>query len=498
MRKDVFFIGISLAIILISFPSSAQQDVLFQKRFGTDTYDNYFTIRAIPDDGCLIGMVDADYIAATIIKYDNDGIEEWSINPFPDSWNRLIYDIEIDLNGQYLIAANENSSVEEGLNGVLLKANTSGEIVLQTSIGGPAHQYFKAVKSLPEGGSVVAGYRTDSPYIAADYAAWVTRFDAEGNIVWDTHFDDTLRQVFNDVVVAGDYVYCVGSTNIGSTDTTQGYDIMLGKVALETGELEWIKTYGGNFNDEGNKIAIINDKLFLVGSTESSNLDVSLNHGWYDVWVIEADLDGNLLWEKTYGGTYNEYGNGIGVIGDQLVIGAVTSSSDGDIPHKEIGWDYWVFSIDQQGNILTNETYGGNGTDWLQDLDIGIDSSVWVIGYTNSTDILNNQAVGFSDGWILKLGGLMVDNDDKFTDDFKTVKVYPNPAGDYFRVQSPEQMDGADLLLYDITGKVVLVKSLNSVVSTVDVRNLPGGLYLYSIQDKEGVVIKTGKIINYE
>jgi hypothetical protein len=79
------------------------------------------------------------------------------------------------------------------------------------------------------------------------------------------------------------------------------------------------------------------------------------------------------------------------------------------------------------------------------------------------------------------------------------VLVYPNPAGDYFNVLFTDPVNNDGIVLYDVAGREVLKQSLQAKVSTVEVRNLPEGLYLYSIRDKEGEVIKTGKIvINYE
>ena len=75
------------------------------------------------------------------------------------------------------------------------------------------------------------------------------------------------------------------------------------------------------------------------------------------------------------------------------------------------------------------------------------------------------------------------------------ILVYPNPAGDYFNVLFTDQVNNAGIVLYDVAGREALKQSLQAKVSTVDVLNLPEGLYLYSILDKEGEVIKTGKIV---
>jgi hypothetical protein len=471
----------------------AQQEILLQRRIGTDFYDNTLTIKSTAEGGCIAGVTDPDYVGCDLFKFNGEGIQEWTHPLFPEANYRNIFDIEFDGSGSYWLACIRNPDDDESINGKLLKISPSGDILLAPEIGGPGLQYFKAVKSLPDGGTVVAGYRTPEIWIDTDFEAYVTRFNSTGGIIWDTEFNDTLRQLYNDVVVDEAFAYCLGSTNIGSTDTTQGYDVLLAKVSLEDGSFEWIKTFGGNFNDEGTKLARIGDKLYIVGSTESNNLDISANHGWYDVWIIQTDLDGNLLWEKTYGGTLNEYGQGIGVLGDHLVIGAVTSSEDGDIPHDGLGWDYWVFSIDQQGNIQTNAMYGGNGTDYLQDLDVGEDGSVWVIGYTNSTDILPDETVGFSDGWFLKLGGIYTANEEVSQEEPENIQVYPNPAGDWITIKLP-LIDNQNLTLYNALGDRVLQTALQSLINSVNIRDLSGGIYFYEIHSEKNVV-QQGKIV---
>lgn len=472
---------IIMAYIVPAF--SQNQEILLQKRFGTERYDNRNSIIESPDGGCLVGITDADYVLSQLFKFDPTGELEWSKILYEEAYSGYIAHLEYDNQGDIWLSGNINTDLVDRVDAQFQKFNSSGQEIYSVVVGGENLQHFHSFRLTGDGGSVVTGYRTDVPYIWADYAAWLTRFDASGGIIWDTVFDDSLRQAFNDVVLDDDYAWAVGYTNIGMTDTTQGFEVLLAKVAMDDGEIEWIKTYGGPFNEEGNSIVRIGDRLYIVGSTESQTLDVSSNHGWNDVWVLCTDLDGNLLWERSYGGTFNDYGQDIDVLGDQLVIGAVTSSDDGDIPYKEVGWDYWVFTLDQSGNILSNETYGGNGTDWLDEIDIGADGSVWVMGYTNSSNILPAEAVEYTDAWFLKLGGLYTGVETVPIPVRAEVQAWPNPADSEVFI-AIGKAEPHSITLFDALGRSVQVRSPVLVNGNwkIDTADLPTGVYWIKIE----------------
>ena len=72
-------------------------------------------------------------------------------------------------------------------------------------------------------------------------------------------------------------------------------------------EIMWQQCYGGSQEEIVYDIAIINDKYYIVGATKSEDGDVSYNHGSADAWLIVTDTLGNIMWEKTYGGSNGDW-----------------------------------------------------------------------------------------------------------------------------------------------------------------------------------------------
>ncbi|KPL14235.1 MAG: hypothetical protein AMS26_11435 [Bacteroides sp. SM23_62] len=85
----------------------------------------------------------------------------------------------------------------------------------------------------------------------------------------------------------------------------------------------WIHTYGHSENDQLSDVVTVNDGYFLVGYAE---VDVPYGGNFYErsqVYVVRTDLDGNIVWERTYGGIYTHYANAACMTedGNLMVIG---------------------------------------------------------------------------------------------------------------------------------------------------------------------------------
>lgn len=76
------------------------------------------------------------------------------------------------------------------------------------------------------------------------------------------------------------------------------------------------KLIGNEYNNEGNKILLLNDGFLIFGTTESGN-------GEADMYLVKTDLEANVQWEKTIGGTGHEEGYDIQVTatGDLILAG---------------------------------------------------------------------------------------------------------------------------------------------------------------------------------
>ena len=117
---------------------------------------------------------------------------------------------------------------------------------------------------------------------------------------------------------------------------------------LVTSDDAFMKTYGGDQDDFATSIVVENNELFVFGTTKSF-LDANGDH-----YLLKLDLNGNVLFEKTYGGGGAEVGGKILVTkdGNFMLIGSTTSSGKG-------GRDVHVLKIDRSGILIWEKTFGG-------------------------------------------------------------------------------------------------------------------------------------------
>lgn len=175
--------------------------------------------------------------------------------------------------------------------------------------------------------------------------------------------------------------------------------LMISGFAL-TGQpaVEWAQSYGGSFGDTPRSILAIADGGFLVGGlTLSSNDDISGNAGLGDGWLIRLNTTGDLLWSANYGGTGQDEIKKIVAANDEGFIVAgyktdpLTNTSN-----------LWVFKINQTGDMIWEQTYGGTGFDTGTDL-IATQDGYLLLGHSDSPDFIRNGYRGQTDAVLLKL-----------------------------------------------------------------------------------------------
>jgi uncharacterized repeat protein (TIGR01451 family) len=232
------------------------------------------------------------------------------------------------------------------------------------------------------------------------------------------------------------------------------------------GVLQWEKSYGGASNDVIQDIVQVNaNKYILVGNSNSSifgNKTVN-SYGEYDVWIVCIDSLGNILWQNSYGGIYDDgvlgetYGGFIGEVQPKTISlvleqnGSVTiaTSSESDSSGNKIvksrdpwsDFDYWIFNLNSDnGQINWQKTIGGPSVDIPTSIVKTKDNGYIILGSSNSNMGLDKSSVnaGAFDVWFVKIDS----NRNKIWD--KTVKTN----------------------LYDVSNKVIATKNGKYVISS--------------------------------
>ena len=169
--------------------------------------------------------------------------------------------------------------------------------------------------------------------------------------------------------------------------------------------IEWQKCLGGSNDDWAYSIQQTSDSGFIVaGYTESSNGDVSGNHGAYDYWVVKLNSSGDILWQICLGGTNVDVAYSIQQTSDEgFIVAGYTCSNEGDVSGNHGNSDYWVVKLNSSGTIEWQKCLGGTDGDYANSIQQTSDGGFIVAGqtYSNDGDVSGNH--GGSDAWVVKL-----------------------------------------------------------------------------------------------
>ena len=246
--------------------------------------------------------------------------------------------------------------------------------------------FGESIKQTSDGGYAAAGYAWGLG--AGRYDYWVLKLAADGSIQWQKTYGGAADDQATCLVHTADggYVLAGETQSWGAGE----WDIWVVKLAPD-GAIEWQKTYGGRWTDttSAEPIRQTADGGYVVtGRTES------FGAGQGDVWVIKLNAEGAIQWQKTYGGAANEYGRSIRQTADggYVVAGYTMSFGAGE-------WDIWVLKLDADGNLTWQRTYGGAGDEKTYSIEQTSDGGYALAGWTDSF------GAGHGDAWVLKLDG---------------------------------------------------------------------------------------------
>jgi PKD repeat protein len=330
--------------------------------------------------------------------------------------------IQQTIDGGYVVGGQTASFGEGGYDIWVLKLDSNGNVVWENSYGGIYGDYFYSLEQASDGGSIVAGATSYSNDFDAISDFWIIKLDSTGNVAWDKTYGRS----------DGDYWASVQEvfTQEGSTD---GW-IVVGKTAGDMwvlrldpdGDVVWQKFYGGQSGSE-QPYAIHQtynleenpDGFIVAGSTSS------FGEGNYDMWVVKLDNNGEVVWEKTYGGDGGDYIHSMQKTFDGLgnpdgYIAAGASWSFG-------GNDMWVVKLDTDGDIIWQKKYGRSRVSEANSVQQTFDELGNPDGYVVAGGTRSYSGDESRVAWVLKLdlyGNVIWEKtyDGKDTDTFESVK----------------------------------------------------------------------------
>ncbi|MCS6917219.1 MAG: hypothetical protein NZM08_06020 [Chitinophagales bacterium] len=117
-----------------------------------------------------------------------------------------------------------------------------------------------------------------------------------------------------------------------------GGDIWVVKLNSAKG-IQWQKCLGGSNQETPYSLIMTSDGGHMIaGLTLSNNGNVSGNHGSADAWVVKLDMNGNIQWQKCYGGTnWDEANSVIQTADGGYLLACSAYSNDGDVSGHHVG-----------------------------------------------------------------------------------------------------------------------------------------------------------------
>jgi hypothetical protein len=374
-------ISLSLVLLLFSFlisgcgpkqSTTPSTQAVWQKTFGGSSDDVAWSVQQTKDGGYIVAGWTISFGAGGsdiyVIKLDENGNKEWE-KTFGRSGDDVAWSVQQTTDGGYIVAGWSKSFGAGGDDVYIIKLDAYGNMVWEKTFGRSGDEAASSIQQTTDGGYIVAGY-TNS-FGEGGFDVYIIKLDAYGNMVWEKTFGRSGDEVASSIQQTTDGGYIVaGWTKSFGAGGMDVYVIKLDK----NGNKVWEKTYGGSNDDWANSIQQTKDGGYIVaGGT------FSFGAGGMDVYVIKLDENGNMKWHETFGGSYDDDAWSIQQTkdGGYIVAGWTNSFGAGS-------YDVYVIKLDENGNMKWHETYGGSGDDFAISIQQTKDGGYIVAGLTNS------------------------------------------------------------------------------------------------------------------
>ena len=420
--------------------------------------------------GSFSGTVDFDPGAGThnltsagggdifVGKYDNSGNLIWVLgigNNYSDAGN----DIFIDSNGNVYLVGSFSLTVDFdpgvgihtlSTNGVenifILKLDSAGDFVWVKGIGSSNTIYGYGIDGDESGNVLVTGefwgtvdfdpgMGVSNLESVGTYDIFILKLDSVGNYIWGRSvggtWDDNGLEIAVDEngnsYITGYFVNSVDfnpGASINNLTSAGAEDIFILKLDVN-GDYLWAKNVGGENTDIGQALALDQTGVYFTGHYYGTadfdpgpGIGNLTSAGQQDAFVSKLDTNGNLIWAKSVGGSWN-YDNSYSIAldkkGDIYATGSFYGTVDFDpgagvYNLKSTGEDdIFILKLDKDGNFLLCKQLGGTSSETGFGIEVnGNDIYTTghfrgVVDFDPSTGISNLTSAGYTDIFISKL-----------------------------------------------------------------------------------------------
>jgi Secretion system C-terminal sorting domain len=309
-------------------------------------------------------------LAFIVISYNSFGQQV----TFQKTYGGITYDggssIQQTADGGYIVCGFTRGFDTANVQKIyLLKTDTNGDTLWTKTFVATFPLIFTYVQQTADGGYIISTNK-GSPQVGDNF--FLIKTDANGDTLWTKSYGSTAdEQSYAGAQQTSDGGYII----TGETETVNFTPLIYLIKTDVNGILLWTKTYdiSNQFPAEGESVRQVADGGYIIAGWTQ----IALNYS--EAYLMRTDSAGNPLWSKSYGGTYDDDIHSVKQTTDGGYILAGETSSFG-----AGSFDAYLIKTDANGDTLWTKTYGGINYEKAQDVQQTTDGGFIIIGITTS------------------------------------------------------------------------------------------------------------------
>ncbi len=191
----------------------------------------------------------------------------------------------------------------------------------------------------------------DVTHNKGSYDYWVVKIQENGMLDWKHNYGGTgIDQAYGVTKTDNNSYIIVGKSNSNDKDVTNslgGFDAWVIHID-DHGHMIWQKSFGSTEYDSATTIKKLSNGNFgVIGNTRGSTNEIS-NKGQNDYWIFEIDNKANtgLLWQKTIGGSSIDLATDfVETSNNEIFIVGESQSNNLDVTDNKGSNDLWIAKL---------------------------------------------------------------------------------------------------------------------------------------------------------
>jgi hypothetical protein len=312
---------------------TAAGELAWLQKLTTGGSDSFAAIRSTSDGGYIACGFGSTTNGITLAKITSNGSVSW-YRQFGSTATEDCNNVTQLTDGGFALCGYTGTNANDAL---VAKFDSSGTLLWTSTWGGSAQDICYGIAGSTDGGVVIAG-ETRS-YLTAGGGTndgFLAKFDTSGTLLWNRTWGGSGGDSFADVKVTGTGNFIVsGQTSLGAG----GFDLALA-VYDSSGTYQWSRTWGGAADESSDGLTEAADGNYVIaGYSNSFGND-------YEAVIVKYDTSGNLVWNRSFGGSSSDRGQGLALTNDGGFIQPVLSVNFGYGTNNMI-----IVKRDSTGNI---------------------------------------------------------------------------------------------------------------------------------------------------